>query len=104
MSCGEDVSVVDESGTTHIHEVTILPLQDGRLPWILSELCVSFDMMVSLDAAQQTLGMTGSTGGIIAWSWVEDGTTAAHIASTTTTLPRCKPSQLSLLQKRNKTS
>lgn len=90
--------MVNERGTTHIHEVPVLPLQDGRLPRVLAELCVSFDMMVSLDAAQQPLGVAGSTGGTVAGSWVEDGTTAAYVAGTTTTQSRGKPGQLSLLQ------
>lgn len=75
----QQVAIVDEDGATHVHVISSVTTQDGRLPRILAELRVSLLEVRVFDASEEPEGATTPAGGYLT-GLAEGGTTAAHVA------------------------
>lgn len=57
MSGGDDVIVVNQGSTAHVHRFLRILLQDCRLPWVLAELGVTVDVARILDSSVDALSI-----------------------------------------------
>lgn len=73
------MATVDEDGAAHVHVISGVATQDGRLPRILAELRVSLLEVRVFDASEEPEGATTSAGGHLA-GLAEGGVAAAHVA------------------------